>query len=45
VKVIDFGLSRALDEEHTLFTIPCSSPAYLSPELILTGTSSLPADI
>jgi serine/threonine protein kinase len=45
VKVIDFGLSHIFESDQTLFTTPCGSYLYISPELILTGTSGLPADI
>jgi serine/threonine protein kinase len=37
LKVIDFGLSRALSDGDSCFTTPCGYPPYLAPEIITDG--------
>jgi serine/threonine protein kinase len=45
IKVIDFGLSHEFENANDLFTTPCGSCPYISPELIVTGRQGVPADI
>jgi serine/threonine protein kinase len=45
LKVVDFGVSHAFCETSDLFTTPCGSPVYKSPELLGSGRHTPAVDI
>jgi len=46
VKITDFGLSKAFDEQTQVMQTPCGTPGYIAPEAPATATAdTVPAPL